>query len=508
MWYIPGHNTNMSDNTISVPVHPRRDPRFPERISSEVLKNIFADCSDLQTREIAPGLKSVRTLTVIWIDGLTDGTAVADEILRPLTGFLRSSGTVSPERLMRGAVYSASAQLRTDTDSLVSDLLQGCCAVIFDDEHSAVSFEVRTKNQRSIDEPTLEKSVKGSKDSFVETLRTNTSLVRRRLCDPALKLRSTVIGRKTMTRVGIFYLDGVCDPALVAELERRLDAIDVDNALATGVLEEYVVDSPASPMPQLLHTERPDRFARQLVAGRAGILVDGIPIGFLVPASLPEFMRVAQDETQHYAVASALSLVRWLALILALLLPAFYVAVAMYHQEMIPTKLLLSVISSKQDVPFSTALEVLGMLVAFDLLQEAGLRLPDPVGDTVSIIGALIVGQSAVDASVISPVAVIVVALSGIAGFALPSQDMGAAVRLSRFALVLAAILGGLFGVTALFCLMLWHVCTLDSFGRSYTAPLSGGRRHALGRTLLRRPKPSEKFREPELNTPDKRRQA
>ena len=444
----------------------------------------------------------------MWVDGLTDGTAVAEEVLRPLTNILRTSNSISPDRLMQGAVYSSTAQKRHMTDSVVDDMLHGCCAVIFDGEHCAVTFEIRTKNQRSIQEPTLEKSIKGSKDSFVETLRTNTSLVRRRLCDPALKLKNTVVGRKTMTRVGIMYIDGVADPAVVAEVSRRLDAIDVDNALSTSILEEYIVDTPSSPMPQLLHTERPDRFAHQLVSGRVGILVDGIPMGFLVPVSLSEFMRVPQDETQHYTVASALSIVRWLALVLSLLLPAFYVAIAMYHQEMIPTKLLLSIIQSKQDVPFSTALEVLGMLIAFDLLQEAGLRLPDPVGDTVSIIGALIVGQSAVDAAVISPIAVIVVALSGIAGFAMPSQDMGAALRLARFALVLAAIAAGLFGVAALFCLMLWHLCGIDSFGRNYTAPLSGSRPGAVRRTFLRKPKPKDKFREPELNTPDKRRQA
>jgi len=489
------------------PPHPRREPRFPEPVSSSVLSGIFADCDDLQSRNICPGLISGTEVNVFWLDGLVDSTAISEDVLRPLTDIVRASRSLTPERLMQGAVYSATAQLRSNTDDTVDDLLRGCCAVIFDDKHIAVTFELRAKNQRAISEPTLEKSIKGGKDSFVETLNVNISLVRRRICDPSLKLCSTVVGRKTRTRLGIIYIDGVADPAIVAELKRRLDAIDVDNELSTGMLEEYIVDKPSSPMPQLLHTERPDRFSYQLVSGRVGILVDGIPMGFLVPVSLPEFMRVPQDETAHYTVASVLSLVRWLALILALILPAFYVAVAMYHQEMIPTKLLLSIIQSKQDVPFSTALEVLGMLIAFDLLQEAGLRLPDPVGDTVSIIGALIVGQSAVDAAVISPIAVIVVALSGIAGFALPSQDMGAAIRIARFLLVLSAIAAGLFGVSALLCLMLWHLCSIDSFGRSYTAPLSSGRHGSLVRTFLRKPKSADKFRNPELKTPDRRRQ-
>ena len=207
-------------------------------------------------------------------------------------------------------------------------------------------------------------------------------------------------------------------------------------------------------------------------------------------------------------MSSALSIIRWAAVLLALALPAFYTAIAMYHQEMIPTQLLLSVISSKQDVPFSTALELIGMLIAFELLQEAGLRLPDPIGDTVSIIGALIVGQSAVEAKVISPIAVIVVATAGIAGYAQPSQDLGAALRISRFALVLAAIAAGLYGVVISLCFFVWYLCTIDSFGRNYTAPWSGGRRRNLARTFLRLPLPEEKMREPELNTPDRRKQA
>jgi len=188
-------------------------------------------------------------------------------------------------------------------------------------------------------------------------------------------------------------------------------------------------------------------------------------------------------------------------------LPAFYVALAMYHQELIPTKLLLSIIEAKQNVPFSTAIEVLGMMIAFSLLQEAGLRLPSPIGDTVSIIGALIVGQSAVEARVISPIAIIVVAISGIAGYALPSQDMGYAVRFLRFVLVLAAIVAGLYGVGLCLCVLIFSLASMDSFGVNYTAPLSDGKPGGLLRLLFRAPKTENKFRDSALNTPDKRRQ-
>lgn len=508
------HNNNMSDfnlfsrrNDTDGGPHALREPRFPEPISAETLKNIFADCSDFQTREISPGLAQGKKLFVCWLDGTVDGGAVSEEILRPLTDVLRTGFSLTPERLMEGAVYSGQAAHRRDTDSLVTDLTQGCAAVVFCETREAVTFEVRTKNVRSISEPQMEKSLKGSKDSFTERLRINTSLVRSRICNPALKMKNTLIGRKSETRAVIIYVDGVANPAHVAELQKRLDAIDVDGVLATGNLEEYIVDKPRSAFPQLIHTERPDRFSRQLLNGRVGLLVDGLPVAFLIPATFAEFLRVPQDDSLHYSIASVLSIIRWLALVLAVALPAFYVAVAMYHQEMIPTKLLMSIIQSKQNVPFSTALEVIGMLIAFELLQEASLRLPDPIAATTSIIGALIVGQSAVEAKVISPIAVIVVALAGISGYAQPSQDMGAALRIWRFLFVLAAVLAGLFGVAALMCLMVWRLCTVDNFGVNYTAPMSDGRPLSLARTLLRKPKPKDKFREEELNTPDRRKQ-
>ena len=244
-----------------------------------------------------------------------------------------------------------------------------------------------------------------------------------------------------------------------------------------------------------------------LMDGRVGLLVDGIPVGLVLPVTFAEFMKVTGDANLHYLVSSVTAAVRYFSLALSALLPAFYVAIAKYHQEMIPSRLLLSIIDAKQDVPFSTALEVIGMLVAFTLLQEAGLRLPNPIGDTVSIIGALIVGQSAVEARVTSPIAIIVVALSGIAGYTLPSQDMGSAVRLVRFVLVLAAIAAGLLGVAAASCLIVFWLARMDSFGTSYTAPLSEASPGSLSRLLLRKPKTQDKYRDPLLKTPDRRRQ-
>ena len=491
--------------------HPLRQPEYRCPLNKKNLSDIFASCSDFEMREISFGLEKNVRLSVCWLDGIVSGSDVSSLVLRPLTQFARSSGAKDEQQahaaILAGGVYSYSVKECLSTDETVSALTHGHCAVIFDGLGSALCFEVRSDKARSVSEPTLEKALKGAKDSFVETLRVNTALVRRRICSPKLKLIESTIGRKSSTRVAVMFIDGVAAPDTVAELARRLDALDVDSLLAVGILEESLVDNPGSPFPQLLHTERPDRFAMYLMDGRVGLLVDGIPVGLVLPVTFAEFMKVTGDANIHYLITSSISLVRYLSLALSALLPALYVAVSMYHQEMIPTRLLLSIINAKQNVPFSTALEVLGMLIAFTLLQEAGLRLPDPIGDTVSIIGVLIVGQSAVEARVISPIAIIVVALSGIACYTLPSQDMGGAIRLSRFALLLAAIAAGLFGVAVVSCWLVFSLAKIDSFGTSYTAPLSDGVPFSLTRILFRIPKTQDKYRDPLLRTPDRRRQ-
>ena len=497
----------MNTKTHTAALHPRRTAEYPVLLSLAALEDIFSSCADFQARPLRLGLESQRRVTICWLDGLVSARMLTEDVIRPLTTISRlpegESARQSLLRILAGAVYNCSARYRETTDEAVEDLTHGCCVLLFEGTGQAVSFEARGETQRAVAEPTLEKSIKGAKDAFVETLRVNTALVRRRLCTPRLKLVESSVGRTTRTRVAMLYLEGAASPAVTEELARRLDALDADALLATGLLEDSLCDAPRSPFPQLLHTERPDRFAQYLTEGRVGLLVDGLPIGLLGPVSFADFMRVSSDSSSNTLIASALTLLRWLALFLSLLLPALYVAVALYHQEMLPTRLLLSVIEAKQKVPFSTALEVIGMLLSFELLQEAGLHLPNPIGDTVSIIGALIVGQSAVEARIVSPIAIIVVAFAGIAGYTLPSQDLGSAVRLLRLGLVIAAVTAGLFGVGAALCLLLLHLAEIDSLGLNYTAPLSDGGAAPLSRLLLRGPK-----REAETRVADRGRES
>jgi spore germination protein KA len=489
--------------------HPQKKPRFREPLNPEGLKAVFSGCDDLIFRPVRlGGAEGALTCTLCCLDGLTDADAVSGEVLRPLTESERFGAVKEVSQAVKdleeGLAYFHSVKTRKSLDETAGDVLNGWCALVFDGV--AVTFETRKPQGRGIEKSEMEKAVKGAKDAFSESFRLNTALLRQRVRSTELKLEEMTVGRRTRTKVAMVYIAGLTSRAVVEELRRRLGDIDIDGVLTTGSLEEYLLPS-TSPFPQINVTERPDRFARELLEGRAGVLADGLPLGFLMQGTLAEQVKVTEDSAGHWVLTSLLTLLRYGAMLLSVLLPAVYVAVTVYHQEMLPTKLMLSIIRTRQDVPFSTAAEILGMLLAFELLQEAGLRLPKSVGETVSIIGALIVGQSAVEAKVISPIVVIVVALAGICGYTTPNQDLAAALRLCRLALVLLGLGLGIFGLVFGLILLTYYLCTLESFGTAYLAPFCGGSAGELLRALVRLPLPKLKERPAALHPEDVRNQ-
>ena len=482
---------------------PASPPAAPALLSQ--LRRDFSGCADFSCQSVRHG---GIPLALCWVEGLASGEQIARDVLRPLRQLPPDSADAAQLmlRLSQGGIWAVAPQYRTDAAQLGQDLLQGRCALLCG--KGALSFDVNGQVKRGVEDPKLERAVLGPRDSFTETYRVNTALVRQRLRSSEMKIREFTVGRRSRTRVGLLYLDGIAREETVEALAGQLETLCIDSVTAIGDLESYLAPAVRGAFPQFLCTERPDRFSRFLLQGRVGILCDGLPLGLCAPCSLPELLRVAEDRAQHALVSSALLLLRYAALLLSLLAPALYAAVAMYHPEMIPVELLQSIIAAKQFVPFSTAAELLGMLAAFELLQEAGLRLPEAAGTTVSIIGTLIVGQSAVEARVISPIAVIVVALSGIAGYTLPNQQLGSAIRLWRFLLVLCAVAMGMFGFMAGVTVLLWRLCGMECVGVSYLYPLTDGERHGLLRGLLHFPISMNAHRSPALCGEEQRRQA
>lgn len=462
----------------------------------------FENAADFETRKVLCG---GQLLTVLFLDGLTSGGDIAEQVVRPLAQMTdEACEEVLYTRALQGGVWCASVKEPESTQQAAELLVNGFCVILFPKSGKALGCEVKTGEKRSPSPPETENTVKGAKDAFTETLRTNTSLVRRHLRTPGLRLTETVVGKRTLTKVTVCWIDRLTDPELPRRMQERLSSIDIDGALSPAAIEEYVTGSRRTAFPLLEYTERTDHFCQGLLDGQVGLLADGLPLGYLAPVGLGRLMRSPEDRATDFFSASMLRLLRYAALGVSLLLPALYAAMAMFHQQMLPTKLLLSIIESKQNVPFSTLLEVLGLLCAFELLQQAGLHLPQAVGTAVSIIGGLVVGTAAVDAKLVSPAALIVTASSGICGFTLPNRELSDAVRLWRFVLTVLAGLWGLFGVTVGLLLLLTELAGLESLGRSYLSPF--GRAEVKG-ALVRPRLVRQKWRDGALKPMDDQNQ-
>ena len=485
------------DRDVGQP-HPRKEPRLTQPLTVEGLAEVFRDCVDFKTRPIQVGDDPARRLTVCYLEGVVRNERVSDYILRPIAQDDALTRVTEEElfALMRdGALYNLTAAERTTTDQAAVDLVAGFTLIFFPGRDTVLSYFTGTEEKRSVGQPENEPSVKGARDSFVETVRTNTAMVRRRLRAPEVRICEYVVGRQTLTQVDVLWLDGVADPAVVERVRRRVADMDVDGIRTAGDVEEYLADRLDTPFPLLASTQRPDWFCSGLMAGRVGVLCEGQSVGWLMPGTLGLYFQTEQDRTSNWMLATMLRLLRYFCMFITLLLPALYVAVVTFHPEMLPVKLAQSIAAAKQEVPFSAVFEVLIMLVAFEVLQEAGLRLPGPIGQTVSILGGLVVGSAAVEARIVSPAVLVAVALAGIAGYTAPSQDFSGALRLWRFGLTLLASVAGLLGVVLGCGGLVYHLAGLESFGVPYLTAAA----------VVRAPIPLEKLRPRFLHTPNRR---
>ena len=444
---------------------------------------LFGSTGDFIARKLRCG---GHTVYAYMIDGLIASVTASDNILKPLSRLPEGTMQSLYAAALDGTIYNNVADPCADLQTVAAKLVNGFLVILFPGA-GAVAFEVKSPEKRGISPPTVENTIKGPKDAFTENIRSNTGMLRRHLRTTALRFTQTTAGTMTRTNLAGVWIDGVTDPELVSRMEKRLNSLETESLLTPADVEEQVTGSRSTPFPLLQYTERTDKFAQGLLSGRVGLLVDGLPQGYLLPVDLGYLMTSPEDEGMDYVSASFIRILRYGALLLSLLLPAVYIALASFHQQMIPLELLKAIIESKQSVPFSTAVEVLALLLAFELLQEAGIHLPQSVGQSVSIIGGIVVGTAAVEASLISPSALIAVSLAGICGFALPSRDFAQAARPFRFGFAIAGAFAGLFGVTVAFIGMLLHLAGLTSLDVPYLMPFSDGSakellRHRAGR--------------------------
>lgn len=440
-------------------------PMYPGSITHQNITGIFKDAGDFNIRMLKC---SGHTLYTYAIDGLTSGGDISEYVFKPLMEHLQ--GQTMQElynQALDSVVVNSVAKPCKTLDDVAFMLVNGFCVVLFPDA-GAIAFETKTGEKRGLAAPDLEHTAKGPKDAFVETVRSNTSLIRRHLRTPDLRIYETKVGRRSLTNVSIVWIDGITNNELVDRMKKRLDSIDIDGMLSPASVEEYVTGSRKTPFPLLQYTERTDRFCNGLLKGRVGLLVDGLPLGYLAPVDIGYLMNSPEDLGRDYISASWVRILRYAALLVGLLLPAVYIAFTVYHRNWVPPMILQIIDESRDNLPYSAVWEVLGLLMAFELLQESGIHLPQSIGQSVSIIGGIVVGSAAVEAGVISPMALIVVSITGICGFVLPNRDFAAAIRVCRFVLAIMTSLAGLIGILLGVGGLIIHLTMLKSLGVPY----------------------------------------
>jgi spore germination protein KA len=445
----------------------------------ETLKKTFKESNDFVIREFSFGSKEEPiNVALVYIEGLVAKTSINDDIMKPLmydSSFAGFINTYQPNDIIafidERLLSMADSIKVSNLEEVVEGCLDGHTILLVEGETQALSISNQGWERRSISEPQGEVVVRGPREGFTETLRINTSLLRRKIHNPDLVLEMLKVGQKTRTNVCIAYIAGIADDGVVQEVKNRIEDIKTDAILESGYIEQFIEDAPFSPFATIGNSEKPDVVAAKLLEGRVAILVDGSPVVLTVPFLFIEGFQSAEDYYSRPYYSSLVRILRYMGFLFSLYGPGFFVAVVAFHQELIPDALIITISSAMEGTPFPVALEAIGMGIVFEILREAGVRLPKAVGQSVSIVGALVLGDAVVSAGFVSSTMVIVVAFTAIASFVVTSHSD--AESIIRFVMTLLGSALGLFGITIGTIGILIHLSALRSFGSPYLSPLA-----------------------------------
>jgi len=443
----------------------------------ERLLNELGNSSDVSFRMVESPYQKTLKAAVIHLDGLADENIINENIMTPLIQWLKESNQVVTvkeiEEQIPQILTVSQLTIKKNWHEFMSAVLTGDTVILLNGSSKIFIGNTKKLQSRAVTEPTSQTVVRGPKDSFTENLRTNTSLIRARIQDSNLRLDSMKIGSVTQTDIGIMYIQGNADERIVEEIKERLKEIKVDGVLESNYIEEFIRDDRTTIFPLLLNTERPDAVVGNLLEGRIAIIVQGTPFVLIAPAIFSQFFQSPEDYYQNYYIASFLRMLRFGSFFLSMYASAIYLALITHHQGLIPNTLMVSLMAQRERVPFPAIVEMIVMELAFEMLREAGIRMPRAIGPAVSIVGALILGQAAVEAGFVSAAVVIIVAISAISNFTLPSTSIVNAARGFRFILILISAFIGLYGIL-LMTLCIWlHISSLRSFGIPYFSPFA-----------------------------------
>lgn len=464
-------------------------------LNIELIRKTLGKSDDLVIRDFCVGGNHQYRAALVYIDGLSDKATADNFVMKATMLDVRSSDPSKP--VIRQELdqfikqYGLPINEVAEADNLkkvIRSVLSGDSALLIDKADKALLTNTKGWEKRGIEEPRTESVVRGPRDGFTETLRTNTAQIRRRLKDPDLRVKNLTVGKRTNTDVAVVYLESVADMEVVEEVIRRIKAIRIDGALESGYIEQFIEDTHWTPFPLIQNTERPDKAAANILEGKVVILCDGTPFVLIAPAVFSQFYHSPEDYYERFLISSLIRLIRIMSMGMALLLPSLYIAFSSFHPEMIPSRLVIAMAAGRSTVPFPSIVEAFIMQTTMEILREASVRLPGPIGPTIGIVGALVVGEAAVQAGIVSPIMVIIVALTTIGSFATPSYSSAIALRMLSFPMMIIASMFGLYGIMLLLIIIIIHLCSLKSFGVPYLSPITPSRIADMKDTVVRVP--------------------
>lgn len=483
-------NENSNNTTIS------NNDAVPNEISTSIETNLTnikirynaLINSDIILRDFTLVINNIHYKAfIVFIDGMIDSELIDNFLLRPLMSTnkpstskeinyngikIKKSKKINLENYVYNSLVPQSDTKKVSTlDKLINYVNIGNCALIVDTLPTAFVVDVKGYKAREISTPSNEIVVRGSQEAFVEKLRTNTSMLRRIINNENFVIENTVIGNISKTNIAICYMKNIANTDLVNEVKYRINNLDTDYIISSGQLEQLIQDKTNIAFPQVIATERSDKAANHLLEGRVVVIVNGSPYVLIMPGVFLDFLSSPEDMNLKHQYANLLKIIRLIASFITLLLPGIYIAIVNYHTELLPTELLFTIAAARNTVPFPTILEILIMEISFELLREAGLRVPSPFGSTIGIIGALILGEAAVNANLVSPILIIIIAITGICSFSIPDFSLSFSFRIFRFLYTILAYLSGLLGIAMGLFIQIGILINLRSFGSPYLAP-------------------------------------
>lgn len=454
-------------------VKPIENTKLPRNIEEKIslLRPYIQKNSDIVSRPFFINGRENLHAIVIYMEGVIDTENLNQDILKPIMLQMNQEQLENKEiQHFINRIYQTSLTVgqikKIDTlDMLIQNIFDGLTILMFDGYAEVLVIDIRGGETRAISEPETEKSIRGSREGFIENLVVNIGLIRRKLRDPNLVVEKMIVGKRSRTDVAILYIKDIADPKIVVDIKTKVNKIEIDGILTTGYIEQLIEGSPYSFFPQIQETERPDKIAAHLLEGKIAIMANGTPFVLILPSLFVQFLQTTEDYFDRTYIGSFTRALRHIAFFLAIFLPGIYVALLSFQQELIPFDLIVSLASSRKEVPFPVAVEAFLQEFIIQLLTESGMRLPTPLGQTVGVVGGIILGQAAISAKLASPAIIIVTAITTICTWVIPNPSMSNAARILRLPVLLFASFFGLFGLSLCLLIILAHLSSLESMG-------------------------------------------